>query len=275
MSDVTASAHASANALAERLRDALSRPAGAQARIEALLHDRASLAFLGRRVQGAIAVAQELQAIATTAAAAGLTWTAPCWSEGRLLLSAPATRDGPDRGYVLTLHADGDRLIEVQHQRTAPKPAPAAPLVLPSALKQFINQALAERHPMLVAHVDEQGQPQLSFRGSLQVFSDDQLSLWVRNGEGSFIRSIRKNPRIAVMYRNELSKATFHLKGVARIVTGPAERRAIYEASPEVERDHDFAQTGVAVVVDLDAVEGYEGLGPGGQVGRIRLSRRA
>lgn len=261
--------------LAQRLRDALSQPASAQARIEALLHDRAGMAFLGRRVQGARAVAQELQAIATAAGAAGLAWNAPASADEPLRVTAPARDDGPDRGYILTLRVEDDRLVEVQHQRTAPKPAPAAALVLPPMLKQLIDRALVDRHPMLVAHVDAHGQPQLSFRGSLQVHGDDRLSMWVRNGEGSFIRSIRENPRIAMMYRDEASKATFHLKGRARITEDAGERRAVYAASPEVERDHDFAQTGVAVIVDLDSVEGYEGLGPGGQIGRIRLLRTA
>jgi hypothetical protein len=49
----------------------------------------------------------------------------------------------------------------------------------------------------------------------------------------------------------------------------------VFDAAPEAERAHDFAMLGVAVLVDLDRVEGYAGLGPGGQVGQVRMLRDA
>ncbi len=55
-------------------------------------------------------------------------------------------------------------------------------LKLTTALKGLIDGALAARHPIAVSYVDETGQPVLSFRGSTQAFSDDQLAIWVRNG---------------------------------------------------------------------------------------------
>ena len=52
-----------------------------------------------------------------------------------------------------------------------------------------------------------------------------------------------------------------------------AERRLIFQRAPQAERAHDFAMLGTAVVVDLDRVEGYSGLGPQGQVDPILLLR--
>ena len=39
------------------------------------------------------------------------------------------------------------------------------------------------------------------------------------------------------------------------------------------ERAHDFARTGVALIVDLDLVEGWFGLTPDGPIGRVRMLR--
>jgi hypothetical protein len=128
---------------------------------------------------------------------------------------------------------------------------------------------------MLVAHVDEDGQPILSFRGSVQAFSGDQLALWVRNAQGGFVQAIARNPCIALMYRDEDAKATYQFQGRARVTEDAAERRRIFDAAPAAERAHDFAMLGAAIVVDLDRVEGYAGLGPQGQVDPIRMLRAA
>jgi hypothetical protein len=163
----------------------------------------------------------------------------------------------------------------VQQQRTPPPPPEATPVVLSEALKKMIANALVERHPMLVAYSDPQGQPVLSFRGSVQAWSDDQLALWIRSADGALIQAIRNNPRLALVYRNEETKATYNFQGRARVTVLEADRRRVFDASPEAERAHDFAMLGVAVLVDLDRVEGYAGLGPGGQVGQVRMLRDA
>jgi hypothetical protein len=149
------------------------------------------------------------------------------------------------------------------------------PVVLPAALKRRIANALVERHPMLVAHVGADGQPVLSFRGSVQPFGDDRLALWVRNATGGFMDAIARNPRIALMYRDEDAKATYQFQGRARVLPGQCERQQVFDAAPQVERAHDPAMRGAAVLVELDRVEGYAGLGPQGKVEPLRMLRAA
>jgi hypothetical protein len=43
----------------------------------------------------------------------------------------------------------------------------------------------------------------------------------------------------------------------------------------EAERNHDPARTGVALLIDLDRVEGQAGMSPQGPVGRVRMLRDA
>jgi len=141
---------------------------------------------------------------------------------------------------------------------------------MPDVLKGFINNALVEKHPILMAYTDESGQPIVAFRGSIQVYSDDQLALWVRNPEGLMMKSLAKNPLIALMYRNEETTATYQLQGRARVTTDPAERKKIYDHSAQVEQDHDFAHVGAAVIIDLDRVEGYAARGGQGRIFQLR-----
>src|ERR1051326_2166593 len=48
-------------------------------------------------------------------------------------------------------------------------------LQLTPELQSKINNALEEKHPLVLAVVDATGQPHLSLRGSLQTYSETQL----------------------------------------------------------------------------------------------------
>jgi Pyridoxamine 5'-phosphate oxidase len=205
-----------------------------------------------------------------------LDWAAPrLLPDGTVRLEGRRRPSARDRGLICTLGFDGERIVLVEQQRTAPPAPDAQPLVLPAALRRMIDNALVERHPMLVAYSDAEGQPVMSFRGSVQVFADDQLAMWIRSADGAFIRAIGQNPKLALVYRNEDSKATYMFQGRARVSHLDGDRQRVFHAAPEAERGHDFARLGVVVLVDLDRVEGYAGLGPAGQVDQIRLVRGA
>lgn len=239
------------------------------------LHPRVEFNTLGKNLGGAAAVAAELVAGNNGELSRKLRWGAPVAAGAQVRLSGERQSGTWERGLIVTLHFAEDLISKVQQQRTAPPPPVAQPIVLPKPLQQMVNRALVERHPMLMAYTDPQGQPVLSFRGSVQAFSDDQLAMWIRSPDGAFVRAIHQNPRVALVYRNEDSKATYNFQGRARVSALEADRQRVFAAAPEAERAHDFAMLGVVVIVDLDRVEGYSGLGPSGQMGQIRLLRGA
>jgi hypothetical protein len=261
-------------AIAQRFQDArVQADHASRAALMELLEPHAHYLMLGKDVIGADAVADELLAGVNAPLARRLAWDTPQQVDGGVRLHGRRQPGSRDRELLVTLSFLGHAIAQVQEQRMPAPPVAAQAIVLPGALKDRIDNALAQRHPMLVAHVDAQGQPVLSFRGSVQVHSDDQLALWVRNAQGGFIAAILANPRVALMYRDEDAKATYQFQGRARITEVAAERRRIFERAPAVERAHDFAMLGTAVIVDLDRVEGYAGLGPHGQVDGIRMLR--
>ena len=77
------------------------------------------------------------------------------------------------------------------------------------------------------------------------------------------------------MYRSTKTRALYQFQGRARVTADPAARERIYSKMSQMERNHDYAQTGVALLIDLDRVEGWAGVGPEGQIGKLRMLREA
>jgi hypothetical protein len=69
-------------------------------------------------------------------------------------------------------------------------------------MRNAINGAIADRTPVVLAYVDDQGRPRLSFRGSTQVFDGEWLAVWVRNPAGGLVAAVRDNAHVALPYRD-------------------------------------------------------------------------
>ena len=134
-------------------------------------------------------------------------------------------------------------------------------LKLSAEMQDAINKAFEIQKPIVVAYVDESAAPQISYRGSTQAYSDTQLAIWVRNPEGRLLESIAKNPAMALMYGNfePTGRAFMTLRGRARVDGSEAVRHKVYESAHPFERDKDKDRKGVAIIIDLDSVDGFFG----------------
>ena len=139
---------------------------------------------------------------------------------------------------------------------TPPAPVTLTELKLIDEMKTAVNGALLNRTPIVFAYVDGDGQPSLSFRGSTQAYSDDQLAVWVRNPEGGLLAALAGNNRFSLLYRNPENRTTLQFKGQGRIDESEAVRQTVYTNSPEQEQASDKEQKGQAMIIDLDSVEG-------------------
>jgi hypothetical protein len=202
-------------------------------------------------------------------------WSKPVSTGDNVLLQGALPKDAPLGSVALTLFFRDGRVALVQHQTLPGALPPPAPLKLPEDLKRKINKALSEWHTMMIVYNDLEDQPTMTLRGSTLVFSDTQLAMWIRNREGGFIRSIARRPKVLMYYRDDSKRATYHFRGRAHLDDSEATRKYVYETMEQVERDHDFAGTGVPVVIDLDWVEGWAGVGPAGLVDPVRMARGA
>jgi len=134
-------------------------------------------------------------------------------------------------------------------------------LELTDEMQEAVNTAFGTRRPMVVAYVDPDGAPQLSYRGSSQAFSATQLAIWVRNPEGRILDSIAKNPAVAMLfgYFEPDDRGFMIFRGRARVDESDAVRDKVYSSAHEFEQGQDPDRKGVAVIVDLDSVDGFFG----------------
>lgn len=134
-------------------------------------------------------------------------------------------------------------------------------LKLTDDMKEAVNSAFGARKPIVIAYVDENGAPQLSYRGSTQAYSDTQLAIWVRNPRGRILESIAKNPAVALLYGyfEPNDRAFMIFRGQARTEGSETVRSHVYEHAHEFERDKDKERKGHAVLIDLDSVDGFFG----------------
>lgn len=131
-----------------------------------------------------------------------------------------------------------------------------SPVQIDAELTALIDGALECGKPVLLTYVARDGQPHISFRGSTQGHSGDQLAIWIREPTGGLLQALPDNNRVTLMYRDSEQRTTYLFYGRAHIETDPAAASAIYEKAPKVERDRDPDRVGVPVVIDIDAIQG-------------------
>ena len=135
-------------------------------------------------------------------------------------------------------------------------------LRISTEVTEAVNNALATMNPILLSYVDASGQPHLSFRGTTQVYSDDQLALWARDAHGGLPSALPNNPKVALLYRNPETRSMYVFSGRGRVESADDVRTHVFDASPEREQQADPDRKGVAIIVDLDTIEGRTADGP-------------
>jgi predicted pyridoxine 5'-phosphate oxidase superfamily flavin-nucleotide-binding protein len=140
--------------------------------------------------------------------------------------------------------------------------AASLPFSLTPEISALVSGAFETGNVLLLAAVSSDGKPLLSFRGSTAVFGDSQLSFWARNAVGETIVAIRQNPHVALMYRSQ-SVPLLQFIGRARISDNVNEQDRAFNLAHEKEREKDPERKGLAVIVDLDEVNGVLGFNSG------------
>jgi len=168
---------------------------------------------------------------------------------------------------TFTFNAD-DKITRIVQVNTGGGGAPPTDKI-PAFVKGIVNAALANNTPMIVAYTGDDGAPVLSLRGSTQVCSDTQLSIWVRHANGGMANTLRKNPAMALMYRDPPARTTLTFQGRGHFDDTPEVRQRVFELAPEVEQRHDLDMTGAALIIDIDRLTGNS---PRGGVRMVRQS---
>lgn len=156
---------------------------------------------------------------------------------------------------VVFTGADG-KITRVEQKYTPKQVKPVDRI--PVAARPLINNARIMERTIAVAYTDENGNPSLTYRGSIQVLDELTLCAWIRQAGGSLARSIEKNPRMALAYRDEF-RAMMLIEGRARLDNSEAMRTRVWDLTPEGEQNHDPARKGVPLIIEVDKMTGYIG----------------
>jgi hypothetical protein len=190
--------------------------------------------------------------------AAGLRWSPPHTDGDRVVVTGALPETAPFGGLELVFEFAGDAIRRVEQQTLPPAPLPPRRLRLTPEIRAAVDGALDNQTPMLIAYIDDADQIHLSFRGTIQAYSNDQLALWARDPEGGLPRNIAARPKVTLFYHDAARRTTYTFYGRARITPDPENRTVIFENSHPREQQADFRRRGVAIVVDLDRVEGRD-----------------
>ncbi|HWC28749.1 MAG TPA: pyridoxamine 5'-phosphate oxidase family protein [Dehalococcoidia bacterium] len=156
----------------------------------------------------------------------------------------------------LTFHYNGSDEISQVDQQIVPQPRPEASDTIPANARGTINGALANNTPMCISYVDENGMPNMSMRGSVQVYSDTQLSIWVRNKEGGMVKALAKNPYIGLLYRDNATRSTLIVQGKGHVETDPEIVERVWNGIQDVEQKHETREPGCALIIDVIKMQG-------------------
>ena len=190
------------------------------------------------------------------------TWSGPLLQDGVVVVTATAPPAAAVGGLNFGFHLDGDGRIDRIEQDLLPAaPLTPNPVALTDAHAELLLGALENGTPVIVGYADADGKPHLSYRATLQVIAGDQLGMWIRDPRGGLVRALPTNPNLACFYSDRTKGVTLQFMGRGRVVDDDAIRTAIYDASPKLERDMDWRRGGVAVVVDVERVEGRDSSG--------------
>ncbi|MFN0070114.1 MAG: pyridoxamine 5'-phosphate oxidase family protein, partial [Chloroflexota bacterium] len=198
-------------------------------------------------------------------------WSAPTLDGENVKVSAtfPPLGAAP-KAANLTFGYNGAGKINHITLEIIPQAPPTPSDKISDVVRGMINNALANGTPMSVAYVNEDNQPVLSLRGSIQVYGDLQLCAWIRSTEGGLAKSLEKNPNIAMLYRDSKTRSTLLIQGRGHFDPDSAVRQLVFDIVPEVERNHDpLMEKGGALIIEVDRIQGGSVAGP------VRVQRPA
>ena len=132
------------------------------------------------------------------------------------------------------------------------------PLDLTGGIAAAINGAALRQATLAVAYIRDDGSPAVSFRGSTQVHSADELALWARKRDSGLVAAIAERPRVSLVYYGGPGgpgPIALSIEGRARVA--PELNDQVWEAMIEGERSLDPERNGVAVLIEVDSVTGF------------------
>lgn len=135
-------------------------------------------------------------------------------------------------------------------------------LDLTGDIASALDGAVLDGKTPVVAYVKADGSPSLSFRGSVFVLGPQQIGFWSRTVDTGLPAEVAERPAVSILYYSAGTRPGppyLTIKGRAK--ADAAQNDAVWEGMVEAERERDPERKGIAVIVDVDQVDG---MGPDG-----------
>jgi hypothetical protein len=129
-------------------------------------------------------------------------------------------------------------------------------LDLSGEIATAINEAAGHGRALVLGYVADDGTPSLSFRGSAQVYSSSQLAVWARKPDEGLAVAVAERPAVSLLYlsRDTPGARYLSIKGRARVA--PEINDVVYDRMFGPERERDPDRKGVAILIDVDTIDG-------------------
>ncbi|HVB89527.1 MAG TPA: pyridoxamine 5'-phosphate oxidase family protein [Beijerinckiaceae bacterium] len=131
-------------------------------------------------------------------------------------------------------------------------------------VKALINNAWNDGYPCLLATAGARG-PTVGPKGSLLVFDDQHLAYWERTKRG-VLENLGADRRVCVLYANfvaqrdgKLDSGFLRFYGIAELHESGAIHDAIFAKLSQREQTHKGADTGVGVLIKIEAAVNHRG----------------
>ena len=129
---------------------------------------------------------------------------------------------------------------------------------LTNEMKSLIDNAFEEKFPCLLGTASKNGVPNISFKGSMMAFSDNQLAFWERSRKGGYSQ-LQENPYVVVLYRNQPAGKAWRFYGTASVHTEGEIRSQIMERTIQAELDKDPERLGAGVIISISRIASLGG----------------
>jgi hypothetical protein len=183
-------------------------------------------------------------------------WGDPVETEDGATVTGDMPPGLPISNVILTIRVGNDRISSIVQEVVEVGLPATVGIDISGAPAEFVDSAFERKAPLALAYIGPDGAPKMSYRGSVQAFGTNQLAMWNRTRAGGFLGAIESDPRVTFIGADHAKGAHYLFEGRARIESDPEVRRRVYEASAEHERKVDAGMRGVAVIIELDRVQG-------------------
>lgn len=127
-----------------------------------------------------------------------------------------------------------------------------------SEMATAINHAVADGLACIVGTASKNGEPNVTYKGSVMVYDSQHLAWWEYARKGT-VDDLQENPKVTVVYRNPKTHVSWRFYGATEILREGPVREDVMGRTIQAELDHDPERKGYAIMIAVYRVTNGRG----------------